>query len=65
MKCELIDFKKFKEQNKLEVKKLYDENYLFKCPDCQSENFRIFLDCTAECMGCELEVLIGVTSDEF
>lgn len=64
MKCELIDFKKYKDHKTLEVKKLYDESYLFRCPDCNSDNFKLFLDCTAECVDCGLDVLIGLTDDE-
>lgn len=38
--------------------------YMFGCPDCESIDFNIYLDCTASCSDCGLEILLQAEDSE-
>lgn len=66
MKCMIIDFAKYKADREIDA--FFADHdlsiYQFGCPDCGSSDFNIFLDMTAKCTGCDLEVLLTVGDDE-
>lgn len=64
--CMVIDFIKYKAEREMDV--FFTENdlniYKFSCPDCNNDQFNIFLNMTAKCSECGLEILMTVEDDE-
>ena len=63
--CMVIDFAKYQAEREIEAFFLENNlsNMQFVCPDCRGEQFQIYLDMTAKCSGCELEVLLQLDEE--
>lgn len=62
----IIDFAKYKADREIDA--FFAEHdlsiYQFSCPDCQGTDFQIYLDMTAKCSECDLQILLAVEDDE-
>lgn len=62
----IIDFAKYKAEREIEA--FFTEQdlsiYHFACPDCGADEFKLYLDMTAKCAKCDLQILLTVDDDE-